>query len=255
MPCPKLAVMGHMFHPHLFEEMRGFIDNIPYDPAIFLTTCSEANEAELARLFPKKACITLVPNRGRDIAPKLITLAQAHANFDLVLHLHTKDSMSGWRRYILKCLAGSPQQAEAVISAFLAKPELGMVGPTYPAPIRAWLNWGNNERIAGALMRRMGIDPSDVVGLDFPAGSMFWARPVALRPLFDLKLQTTDFPPEPIGVDGTLGHAIERLFYIACEAAGRSWETVDESGSFSAGPKLYHASVPDWKFLKLRGGL
>jgi lipopolysaccharide biosynthesis protein len=48
----------------------------------------------------------------------------------------------------------------------------------------------------------------------FPMGSMFWGRVDALRPLFDLKLDWDDYPQEPIHHDGTLLHAIERLFGV-----------------------------------------
>ena len=49
-----------------------------------------------------------------------------------------------------------------------------------------------------------------------PYGTMFWYRPEALKPLFDLNLTEQDFPEEPLPVDGTIAHAIERLpVYIA----------------------------------------
>ena len=41
---------------------------------------------------------------------------------------------------------------------------------------------------------------------------MFWARTCALSPLIDVNLQWDDYPPEPVPYDGTLLHAIERLF-------------------------------------------
>jgi hypothetical protein len=52
---------------------------------------------------------------------------------------------------------------------------------------------------------------------------MFWARAAALRPLLELGLSFSDFPPETAQTDGTLGHAIERLYLYACERAGFGW--------------------------------
>lgn len=48
--------------------------------------------------------------------------------------------------------------------------------------------------------------------IDFPAGSMFWAKVDALRPLYALDLELKDFPEEHGQIDGTLHHAVERIF-------------------------------------------
>jgi rhamnosyltransferase len=49
----------------------------------------------------------------------------------------------------------------------------------------------------------------------FPIGTMFWYRPAALKPLFELRLLPDDIPQEPLPEE-TILHAIERmLVYIA----------------------------------------
>lgn len=224
---PRVGVMCHMFHRHLFGRLAEVFAHIPGDAGLHLTTCSEDNAEELRGLFPK-AEIIVVKNRGRDIAPKLIALAPAHENYDLVLHIHTKASAPGWREHILDSLAGSSERVSGILSRFAHDPKLGIFAPDYWAPIRAQIEWGANQRTAEALLRRMNIDPSRVRRLEFPAGSMFWARPAALKPLLDLRLKVEEFPDEPIGSDGTLAHAVERLFYFACERSGYRWATGDQ---------------------------
>jgi hypothetical protein len=61
---------------------------------------------------------------------------------------------------------------------------------------------------------------------------MFWARPAALKPLLDLNLLFDDFPAEGAQLDHTLAHAIERLYFLACERSGHVWLKV-------AQPALY----------------
>jgi lipopolysaccharide biosynthesis protein len=50
--------------------------------------------------------------------------------------------------------------------------------------------------------------------INFPVGTMFWARTKALKPLFDLNLSWSDYPDEPLPYDGSMLHAIERILPI-----------------------------------------
>lgn len=53
-----------------------------------------------------------------------------------------------------------------------------------------------------------------------PFGSVFWFRVKALAPLFDHGWQHEDFPPEPLPQDGTISHAIERIYPFVAQGAG-----------------------------------
>ena len=49
---------------------------------------------------------------------------------------------------------------------------------------------------------------------------MFWFRPKAMKLLFDKDWKYEDFPPEPNGIDGTLLHAIERIYSYIVQESG-----------------------------------
>jgi lipopolysaccharide biosynthesis protein len=231
-----------MFYPELAGEFYHALSNIPGRLDVLLTTDTKDKRAALAASFAGwdkgKLAVRVVANRGRDIAPKLTACGDLYQNHDIVLFLHSKrDSHFAdgpdWRRYLLHTLTGTPAIAASILYAFQHDPRLGIVMAQHWAPLRGRLDWGGNFFIARGLARRIGIRLSPAHVLDFPSGSMFWARPAALRPLLDLHWRSEDFPKESGQRDGTPAHAIERLFLFACEAAGYRWAKVcdpDEAG-------------------------
>lgn len=53
-----------------------------------------------------------------------------------------------------------------------------------------------------------------------PLGTMFWFRPAAMKPLYDRNWEYEDFPEEPNKIDGTLLHAIERIYPFIAQQSG-----------------------------------
>lgn len=192
--------------------------------------------------------LRITPNRGRDIAPKLIAFADLYPNYDYVLHLHGKRSqhasvLSLWRQFLYESLLGTPDVVNSILQLFEQQPRLGIVSAQHYEPMRHWLNWGGNLPQARVLAKRMGFElPGDLPVLDFPSGSMFWARPAALQPLLDLHLRYEDFAPEAGQKDGTLAHAIERLYFFSCEQAGLQWTKVARPAFYAYTPQLLHAA-------------
>jgi hypothetical protein len=238
--APRIAVVLHAFHLELVPEFRDYLRHIPFPADLFISTDTEAKRGAIAALFadwPAGAVeVRVVPNRGRDIAPKIVGFAEVHRRYDHVLHLHTKVSahdakLAGWRGYILEGLLGSPEVVRGVLEAFRVAPWLGMLAPQHIDMLRPWIGWGTNFAAAAPLARRLGIGLAEAAPLDFPSGSMFWARGAALRPLLDLGLRFEDFPEESGQTDGTLAHAIERLYFHICEAAGFGWMKVAARGA------------------------
>ena len=206
--------------------------NLPAPADLLISTDSAEKQAALQPVFApwdKGALeIRVVPNRGRDIAPKLVGFADVYDRYDLVLHLHSKMSdhapfLAPWRSYLFETLLGSPEIVRSILDAFARLPDLGMVAPQHYEAVRRWLGWNGNFAAAQALAARMGIALHSHRALDFPSGSMFWSRPDALRPLLDLNLAFDDFPEEGAQLDHTPAHAIERLFFHSCERSGHSW--------------------------------
>jgi len=234
-PRPLLAAICHLFHPELAPEFQRYLANIPFPCDLFLTTDTRSKMATLQEQFrgwPHGGVeVRLCDNRGRDIAPKLVALRDVHERYEYVLHLHSKRSphqsvLAPWRGYLLETLVGSGSIVRSVFQAFAEDPHLGIVAAQHFEPICPWVAWGANLARATTLASRMGFRIDGAGALDFPSGSMFWARSEALGPLLDLRLSFDDFEVEEGQYDGTLAHTIERLFFFVCERAGYSWTKI-----------------------------
>lgn len=232
LPQRRIAAIVHLFHEELAAEFKNYLSNVPGRLDVFISTVDQHRAALIEEVFSEwskgSVEVRVTPNRGRDIAPKLIGFADVYARYDYVLHLHSKRSdhasvLALWRHYLLENLVGNADVVGSILTLFETQPQLGMVAAQHFGPIRHWLNWGGNLPTATHLAERMGIALRADAPLDCPTGSMFWARPAALRPLLALQLAFEDFPEEAGQKDATLAHAIERLYFHVCEHAGFDW--------------------------------
>ena len=251
--APKLAVICHLFYESMAPEFQRYLANISFPFDLFISTNTAAKKAALEAFFKDwshgSVEIRITENRGRDIAPKLLTFKDIYDSHEYVLHIHSKASdhasaLANWRGFLLENLLGSPEIVNSVFSAFYQRPDLGIIASQHFEPMRHWVNWGGNFKAADALARRMGIVMSDDKVLDFPSGSMFWARSSALKPLLDLNLEFDDFDKENKQIDGTLAHAIERLYFYVCERASFKWIKISHPSLFEHTPAIISIDSP-----------
>lgn len=238
---PPLAIICHLFHLDLIGWVQDALENVEVPATLYISTDAHEKKTVIESSFRNwrggELHIRISENRGRDVAPKLVTFADVYSSHDLVLFIHSKKSPhvefgTQWREYLRLCLLGSPQTVASILEIFDRHPDIGIIAPQHFKSIRArgWLHWGNNLAAAKALALKMNfaIDASHY--MDFPSGSMFWARSAALRPLLDLELTFQDFPFEEGQLDLTIAHSIERLFFFTCETAGFTWvKIIDET--------------------------
>jgi lipopolysaccharide biosynthesis protein len=89
--------------------------------------------------------------------------------------------------------------------------EYGLVYPQkFPLIDVQNCQWAENLKAASALCNQMHIAVPSPGYVEFPAGSMFWAKASALKPLLELPLTLEEFEREDGQTDRTLMHAIER---------------------------------------------
>ncbi|MFX1695365.1 rhamnan synthesis F family protein [Paraburkholderia sp. A1RO-1] len=231
-PSGRLAAIVHLYYEDLAGEIRSYLEDVPFDLDVFISTRDEFGKSVIEKAFSGwsrgTVDVRVVPNRGRDIAPKLLAFKDVYDSYGYVLHLHGKRShhasvLAPWRHYLLESLCGNADVVKSVMTIFEENPRIGMIAAQHFEPMRHWVNWGGNFEKANALARRMGFEIDPRAPLDFPSGSMFWARTASLRPLLDLNLSLDEFDEEKGQVDATFAHGIERLYFHVCERAGYDW--------------------------------
>jgi lipopolysaccharide biosynthesis protein len=163
-----------------------------------------------------------VPNRGRDIGPLLTEFGAALREYDVFGHLHTKKTLHAlaigkdWYEFLLEnLLGGEAPMMDAVLDRMAADPRIGIAFPDDPNVN----GWDKNLPYVEKYLAKLGIEqpPREFA---FPIGTMFWARPAAVEPLLNLGLGWDDYPQEPLPIDGTMLHGLERLFGVVAARSG-----------------------------------
>ena len=235
----RVGVHIHAFYPSLLPQLLSFVGLIPC-PTELVITCTEDAVSHVrtsTREWPN-ARIIPVPNRGRDLGPWLVTAAPMLAHCDIALKLHTKASphashLSGWRLQLLWALLGDTGSVTNTVNRFSNDPTLGLLMPTYHPAIVNAIHWGENALLGKDIADQLGLAYPEHVNA-FPAGSMFWYRPNALRRLWEAFGSYEHFPEEQGQTDGTVMHAIERLLPTCVEQLGYTWGYVGPSSAIGS---------------------
>jgi lipopolysaccharide biosynthesis protein len=221
----SIAIVIHAFYAEIFEEIFAYLKNIDSIPChLYVTATSEHIGTIGDRLAqqPHPFRLLHVENRGRDILPFLTILPEVLKDgHEFLVKIHTKKSShrqdgDQWRQDIFAQMLSEKALREN-FKHLKRHPEIGILGPDgHMVPMQYY--WGSNAAYGLALSARLGLEPADLNALHFAAGSMFMARIEALHPLFNLALPQDAFESENGQIDGTLAHALERMFSVSARS-------------------------------------
>ncbi|HEV7458174.1 MAG TPA: glycoside hydrolase family 99-like domain-containing protein [Roseococcus sp.] len=246
-PPLRLAVHLHLYYEEMTERCIGYLRNIPARFDLFVSVPEGRDTASLSRQLAEalpeagQVIVEAVPNRGRDIAPLIVQFGPRLLRYDAVAHFHTKKSphkasYASWFQRIMDTLCGSRSGVTQILDLLARDAKT-----VYPAGNKIRLTdsgWSENRDIAAELLAAHGLEGiEDLPRVEFPQGSMFWARAASLSRLLSLPLRFEDFPEEPIPPDGTLAHALERLILVPGRSEpGRNYRLEAPGLSREGGP-------------------
>lgn len=219
----KVLAVAHLYYVNLVPEILTALKNIPedFDLIITMPTWGTDKIVELVSAQYPDALFYPCENRGRDIAPFIDLLPIIlEKEYESAVKLHTKngffyagellpDYSQLWRKEMLSALLGSREKVANILHAFRTNKHLNMVGaePLF-VPLQTHSYSDDGDFASNVLDLTL---PSENNG--FFAGTMFWFRPEAFKPLIDIaQLSLLSFGDENGAADGELAHIIERAF-------------------------------------------
>ena len=228
-PTVKTAVLFHFFYIDQWPQFVSIFEKLSPDIDLFVTVTGpqEVVAKQLVEAFNPKARIYVTPNRGRDVGsfiqilPTLISEGYA-----CVCKLHTKRSDyaeidgKGWRFGLWGGLLAQPDEVERIRAYFGMDQTLGLLG------LQDYWVWEQDYKEActervNQLAHRL-FTGDNAKNWHFFAGTMFWFRPAAMRPLLELQIESNHFELELGQREKTLAHAIERVIPLSVRASGHS---------------------------------
>lgn len=234
----KIAFCMHLYFADLIQTSLEVIRNFPEGTHVYLTTSSldmkEKIEREIERQQFKHVNVRIVENRGRDVSALLIGLKDIADEYDLICFSHDKKTVqiskgSVGESFAYKCYSNvlfNKTYIENVIALFESQSRLGLAVPPHPnhAEFRqlygnSWtVNYKNTVNLCKELNVKvpMSIKKESIS----PFGSVFWFRTAALKKLFTYDWKYDDFDEEPMDMDGTISHAIERCYSYVAQSEG-----------------------------------
>lgn len=233
----KTALVMHLYYMDLLEESLHYACSMPEDADVYLFVSDSDNEKQVREKFShlkNRTEIRLAPNRGRDVSRLLVGARDLMERYELICFYHDKKTNHekpltvghSFAYKLSECALCSPAYVENVLSLFAQEPRIGMltgITPNHGAFMCQLGNeWGDNfsisKELADSLRIQVPLSEEHVPAIGL--GNVFWFRTRALAPMFRKKWKYEDFPEEPVGVDGTILHAIERIYPFAVQEAG-----------------------------------
>lgn len=246
----SIVTLLYIYYPESINYCFGYLANVLDFSDVCIVSSRQdtldAAKTEFSRRFAKfsqKASYKLKINKGRDVTSYLIDCKNLFAEYDYLLYFHDKLSpqlgsaakTKDFSEHCLQSIIASKEYVANIFAHFVEDPHLGLI---VPPP----LNFGDfytseyylhpeNRRLMESLISDLNLNvPFDEFPVA-PYGDFFFCRTKAMEKLFNKNWTYDDIPEEPLAVDGTILHAIERMHSFVAQSSGyyTSWACSEEA--------------------------
>lgn len=239
-----IAVIVHIYYEDLLDYDFKLLRNIPEYIDIIITTNELDKKVLIEKNFLSKlknnSKVILVNSRGREMSALFVGCKDIIKNYDYFCFVHDKKSSfhthsligSSFRDTIWENMLASEDYINSIIKYFDENDSLGVLVPPRVNHATIFTSfyanyWLSNVNEMKKLLDKMNINVElNLRERPLSIGNCYWARFEALKPLFNLDFDYVDFNPEPMPLDGTVSHALERIYGHVAASQGFYTEIV-----------------------------
>ncbi len=215
----KIAVVIHLYHTDLIEEIVNYLSHIQFNFDLFINAVSDShtNIKEKTKILSCNLHLDSFENKGRDVLPFLKAVKKYQLqNFDYICKIHTKKSLhttfgNDWRFALMNSMLADKSRVNSIFKLFENNNKIGLIGCEelhFNLPIDP-----KNRKNFNFLMKHYRISHPR---FNYIAGTMFWCRGKVLNKIEKFPLEDHLFAVEKGDTDGNLDHAFERVFGALC---------------------------------------
>lgn len=230
----KVAVFVNLYYFDSLDYYCQFLNNVPVDIPIFIYSSQESVLIETKKKLNRSNCyFEQKNNRGRDISALLVSAKNKILQYDYFCFIHDKkanakhleEDVSFWIENLWENTLASTNYINQIIKTFLENERIGLLSPMeqYADYYSDWYSttWGTSYDKTIELAKKLNID-ENMLRSNFPTvlGTVFWAKTLAMKKLFNYPWKYEDFLEEPLPIDGTISHAVERIIEFVIKDAG-----------------------------------
>ena len=233
----KIAVVVHLYYLEKFDYYWNYLKNVCDEIDIYLISSNLEllKKAEEQKKLLNRSNIYFIKkeNRGRDISALLVSFGKKIYEYEYMCFIHDKKEKSEelkqdvqfWNENLWGNMIGYEEHIKNILFLFENNLNIGLLVPPKPSgkiiPSDFQCTWFSNYNNTVQLAERLGLNcriDSEISPVAL--GSVFWCRTKALYKLFEKEWTYDDFVQEPLPDDGTISHAIERIFPFVAQDAG-----------------------------------
>lgn len=235
----NVAIIAYIYYEDTVQQYLKYLKNISDKMAIYLISSNENTLKRLNKFAQNKKNVRVIEknNRGRDISALVISSREIFFRYSYVCFVHDKraklesnqEMVSFWIKNLWGNTLNSGGYIENILKLFTDYPNIGLLVPPEPYIFMRQSDfWSIEYERTIELAKELNLTNTTIERKYPPItlGTVFWCRTYIMKKLFDKEWRYEDFVEEPMPEEGTISHAVERIFAYLAQDAGSETATV-----------------------------